>query len=115
MTEDIIRDDLPDGVTGRCARLEQPVRDNHPPRRPADPDRRRGAGQQEASLRRRRLRPDQERQAAKVHPPERNAAGLIAKNTDTRVAHGGQVHWLIARHGSDRRTGDRPGPSQFRA
>ncbi len=36
--KNILRDGLPDGVTGGCARLEQPMRDDHPPRRPADPD-----------------------------------------------------------------------------
>ena len=109
----ILRDGLPDGVTGRCARLEQPVRDDHPPRQPADPDRRRGAGQQEAPLRRRRLRPDQERQAAQVHPPERNITRLIAKNVHTGVAGSGQVYWLIARHASDRRARGRADPSRF--
>jgi hypothetical protein len=36
--ENILRDGLPDGVTGWSARLEQPMRDDHPPRKPADPD-----------------------------------------------------------------------------
>jgi hypothetical protein len=110
----IVRDDLPDGVTGWCARLEQPMRDDHPPRQPADPDRHRGAGQQEAPLRRRRFRPDQERQAAQVHPPERNITRLIAKNVHTRVAYSGQVYWLIARHASDRRARGRSDHSRFR-
>src|SRR5262249_12012416 len=112
--KNIPRDGLPDGVASWRARLEQPVRDDHPPRRPADPNRHRAAGQHEASLCRRRLRPDQERQAAKGHPPERNTARLIAKNTYTRVADSGQVYWLIARHASDRRTRRRPDPSGFR-
>ena len=99
----ILRDGLPDGVTGRRARLEQPVRDDHPPRQPADPDRYRGAREHKAPLRRRRLRSDQERQAAQVHPPERNITRLIAKNLHTGVAASGQVDWLIARHASDRK------------
>ena len=110
----ILRDGLPDGVTGWCARLEQPMRDDHPPRQPADPDRHRGTGQQQAPLRGRRLRPDQERQAAQVHPPERNIARLIAKNVHTRVARSGQVYWLIARHATDRRASGRADPSRFR-
>ena len=111
--ENVLRDFLPDGVTGGCALFEQPVRDDHPPRRPPDRDRCRGAGQQEAPLRRRRLRPDQERQAAQVHPPERDIARLAAKNIHARVAHGGQVNCLIARHASDRRPRARPGPVNF--
>ena len=110
----ILCDGLSDGVTGWCARLEQPMRDDHPPRKPTDPDRRRGAGQQQAPLRRRRLRPDQERQAAQVHPPERNITRLIAKNLHTGVADSGQVYWLIARHASDRRASGRADPSRFR-
>ena len=109
----ILRDGLPDGVTGWRARLEQPMRHNHPPRQPADPDRHRDAGQQEAPLRRRRLRPDQERQAAQVHPPERNITRLITKNLHTSVAGSGQVYWLIARHASDRRTSSRSDPVDF--
>jgi len=79
------------------------MRDAHPPRQPADTDRRRGAGQEQAPFHRRRLGPDQERQASQVHPPERNIARLIAKNVYTGVAGSGQVYWLIARHASDRR------------
>ncbi len=109
----ILRDGLPDGVAGWPARLEQPVRDDHPPRQPADPDRHRGGGQQEAPLSGRRLRPDQERQAPQVHRPERNIARLIAKSAHTRVARGGQVYWLIARHASDRRARSLSGPSHF--
>ncbi len=110
----ILRDSLADGVTTWCARFEQPMRDDHPPRQPADPDRHRGAGQQEAPLRRRWFRPDQERQAAQVHPPQRNIARLIAKNAHTRVARSRQVHWLIARHASDRRASGRADPNRFR-
>src|SRR6185503_16012922 len=93
----ILRDGLPDGVTGWCARLEQPVRDDHPPRQPADPHRRRGAGQQQALLRGRRLGPDQERQAAQVHPPVRNITRLIAKNLHSGVTYTGQVYGIVAR------------------
>jgi len=100
-------------VPGWCARLEQPVRDDHLPRQPADADRGRGAGQQQAPLRRRRFGPDQERQAAQVHPPERNITRLIAKNLDTGVAHTGQIYWLVAWHASDRRTSGRADPSRF--
>src|SRR6266568_7249853 len=107
----ILCDGLPDGVTGWCARLEQPMRDDHPPRQPPDPDRRRGGGQQQAPLRRRRLRPDQERQAAQVHPPERNITRLIAENLHTGVAGSGQVYWLITRHASDRKASGRADPS----
>ena len=89
------------------------MRDDHPPRQPADPDRRRGAGQQEAPFRRRRLRPDQERQAAQVHPPKRNITWLIAKNVHTRVACSGQIHWFIARHAPDRRAPGRSDPVNF--
>jgi hypothetical protein len=85
----ILRDGLPDGVTGWRTRFKQPMRHDHPSRHPADPDRRRGAGQEEAPLRRRRLRPDQERQAAQVHPPERNITRLIAKNLYAGVAGSG--------------------------
>jgi hypothetical protein len=85
----ILGDGLPDSVTRWCARLEQTMRDDHPSRHPADPDRRRGAGQEEAPLRRQRLRPDQERQAAQVHPPERNISWLIAKNLHAGVAGSG--------------------------
>ena len=66
----ILRDGLPDGVTGWCARLEQPMRDDHPPRQPADPDRRRGAGQQQAPLRGRRLR-TRSGTAGRAGPPAR--------------------------------------------
>jgi hypothetical protein len=109
----VLRDSLADGVPGWCTRLEQPVRDDHPPRQPADTDRRRGDGQQQAPLRRRRLGPDQERQAAQVHPPERNITRLIAKNLDTGVAGGGQVYWLVARHASDRKASGQTDPSGF--
>ena len=109
----VLGDGLPDGVTSWCARLEQPVRDNHPPREPADRHGHRGVGQQQAPLRGRRLGPDQERQAAQVHPPERNIARLIAKNLHTGVAGSGQVYWLIARHATDRRTRGRADPSRF--
>jgi hypothetical protein len=91
------------------------MRDDHPPRQPADPDLRRGAGQQQAPLRRRRLGPDQERQATQVHPPERNITRLIGKNLHTSVAGSGQVYWLIARHASDRRENGRADPSRFSA
>jgi hypothetical protein len=50
--ENIVRDGPPDRVTGWRARLEQPMRDDHPPRHPVDPHPHRGAGQQEAPLRR---------------------------------------------------------------
>jgi len=90
--KNVLRNSPADRVTGWCARLKQPMRDNHPPRQPADLNRRRGAGQQEAPLCRRRFRPDQERQAAQVHPPERNIARLITENLHTGVAHAGQVY-----------------------
>ena len=109
----ILRDGLPDCVTAWRARLEQPVRNDHPPRHPADSDRYRNSGQQEAPLRRRRLRPDQERQVAQIHPPERNIARLIAENAQTRVARSGQFYWLIARHTSDRRTRSLSAPVNF--
>ena len=111
--ERVLRDGLPDGVTGWCARLEQPVRDDHPPRQPADPHRRRAARQQQAPFRGRRLGPDQERQAAQVHPTERNITRLIAENLQTGVTHTGQIYWLVARHASDRRTSGRADPSRF--
>ena len=98
----ILRDGPPGSVTGWRARLEQPVRDDHPPRNPADPDRHRGARQQIAPLRRRRLGPDQERQATQDHSPERNITRLTAQNLHTRIANSRQVDWLIARHASDR-------------
>ena len=101
--ENVLRDRLPDRVAGRPARLEQPVRHDHPRRQPADRDRRRGARQQEAPLPGRRLRPDQERQPPQVHPAERNIARLVAEDVHAGVARGRQVDWLIARHGSDRR------------
>ena len=79
------------------------MRDDHPPGKPADLDRRRAAGQQKAPLRRGRLGPDEERQSTKTHPPERNITRHVAKNLDTGVAGSGQVYWLIARHASDRK------------
>jgi hypothetical protein len=81
----VLRDSLPDGVPGWCTRLEQPVRDDHPPRQPA----------------------------AQVHPPERNITRLIAKNLHTGVAGSGQVYWLVARHASDRKASGPAGPSGF--
>jgi hypothetical protein len=111
--ERVLGDGLPDAMTGRRDRLEQPVRDDHPPRQPADPGRHRDAGQQEAPFRGRRLRPDQERQAAQVHPPERDITRLRAENLRARVACGGQVYRLIAWHASDRRTGGRADPTGF--
>ena len=111
----ILRNGLPDGVTGRRARLEKPVRDDNPLRQPADLDRSRRTGLQETPLRGRRLRPDQERQAAHVHPPERNVARLSAKNVHTPIACSRQVYWLVARHASDRRARSLPGHSQFSA
>jgi hypothetical protein len=84
--EGILRDRLANGVTSWRTRLEQPVRDDHPWRQPADRDRRRGAGEQEAALRRLRLGPDQERQAAQDHPAERSITRLIAKNLHTGIA-----------------------------
>jgi len=89
------------------------VGDDHPPRQSADADRRRGAGQQQAPLRQRRLGPDQERQAAQVHPPERNITRLIAKNLHAGVAGSGQVYWLVARHASDRKASGQTDPSGF--
>jgi hypothetical protein len=75
-------------------------RSKHRRRQPADLNRRGAAGPDEAPLRGRPLRPDQERQAAEVHPPERNIARRIAENLHTRVARARQVYWLVARHGS---------------
>jgi hypothetical protein len=100
---------------GPPARLEQPVRDDHPPGGPADRDRRRGGGQQEARLGRRRLRPDQERQAAQLDPAERDVARRVAEDVQAGVTGGGQVDRLIARHGSDRRLAPVPIPRGYPA
>jgi hypothetical protein len=95
------------GSSSRCATITRRAS------RPIATDDR-GVGQQQAPLRGRRLRPDQERQAAQVHPPERNITRLTAKNLHTGVAGSGQVYWLIARHASDRRPRGRADPSRFR-
>jgi hypothetical protein len=60
-----------------------PARHRPPGRVVDDGDMRPVAG---APVRKRRLRPDQERQAAQVHPPERNIARLIVKNLYTGIA-----------------------------
>ncbi len=112
--EAVLGDRLPDRVAGRPARLEQPVRDDHPRRQAADRDRDRGGGQQEARTGRRRLRPDQERQAAQLCPAEGDVAGFVTEDVEAGVAGGGQVDGLIARHGSDRRLAAGPIPLIFR-
>src|SRR5215471_16977397 len=113
--ERVLRNGLPDTMTSRCTWLKEAMRNDHPPCEPADPDRCRDIGQQQAPLRRRRLGPDQERQAAQVHPPERNITRLVAKNLHTGVAGSGKVYWLIARHASDRRESSGTNPTRFRA
>jgi hypothetical protein len=42
--KNVVGDYLTGGVTGRCARFEQPVRDDHARRQPADADRHSGSG-----------------------------------------------------------------------
>jgi hypothetical protein len=81
--KDILRDGLPDGVTGWRTRFEQPVRDDHPRRQPADPDG--------------RSRP----------PPGRRAAGSTAPPTPPRTRSGTAGH-----AGPPDRAGHRPARHQ---
>ena len=104
----VVRDGLPDGMTGRRARLEQPVRDDHPPRHRPIPTDVGAPGRRKHRSADARLGPNQERQATQVHPAERNIARLITQNLHTGVAGSGKVYWLIS-SGMRPIVGKRPG------
>ena len=96
--EHVVGDGRSDAVPCRSTGLQQPVRDDHPPRRPADLDRDRRCRYDEAPLLRRSVGADQERQAAKLHPAQRQVACRVLEGVDARVAHRFDCHRFITGH-----------------
>ncbi len=95
--EDVVGDVGADAVSGGTARLQQPVRDDHVPRRLADVDRHRFGGRHEAAVLRGSFGTDEERQTAQGHLAERGFL-VSAEDFDACVAHGLEREWFVAGH-----------------